>query len=99
MELGEDAAGKLPPFLGVSTIKAFIDNDLAVLVSTPIPYKHGQGGGVAHGVDATLLPRICDVWLKAREATALTTVQMSVAQRLAAAFWSDRTRGARVLHE
>lgn len=81
LELGEDAAGKLPPFLAVSSLKPFVDNELGALVSAPIPYKHGQGGGVAHGVDAALLPRICDVWLKAREAGALTTIQKAQAQR------------------
>lgn len=80
-EGNEDGGGKLPFYLAASTLKPFIDNELAAVVSTPIPYKHGKGGGVAQGVDATLLPKICDVWLKAREADALNKPQLSVAQR------------------
>lgn len=77
----DDAGGKLPFYLAASSLKPFIDNDLAVVVSTPVPYKHGKGGGVAQGVDATMLPKICDVWLKAREGGALNKPQQSVAQR------------------
>ena len=77
----DDAGGQLPYFLAASTLKPFVDNDLAAVVSTPIPYRHGKGGGTATGFDATALPRICDVWLKAREAHALNKTQLVVAQR------------------
>src|SRR5690606_18024076 len=33
------------------------------------------------GIEASALPQICDVWLKAREAGVLTETQKSVAQR------------------
>ena len=38
-----------------------------------------QGGTVAHGVDASVLPQICDVWLKARDAGALKVAQLPAA--------------------
>lgn len=76
-----DAGGQLPYFLAASSLKLFVDSDLAAVVSTPIPYRHGKGGGTAVGFDATALPRICDVWLKAREAGALNRAQLVVAQR------------------
>lgn len=78
---GEDGGGKLPFYLAASGLKPFIDSDLAAVVSAPIPYKHGKGGGIAQGVDAALLPKICDVWLKAREGSALNKPQLTVAQR------------------
>lgn len=64
----DDGGGKLPFYLSARSLSPFISNDLLVLVQTPIEYRHGQGGGVAHGFPATALPMICDVWLKAREA-------------------------------
>lgn len=76
-----DGAGILPFYIGAKTLIPFISSELLALVKEPIPYRHGQGGGVAHGIDAAALPQICDVWLKAREAGALSEPQRSVAAR------------------
>lgn len=78
---GEDGAGKLPFYLAATSLKSFISDDLLVLGNTEIPFTPAKGGSVALGVDATLLPQICDVWLKAREANVLTKPQLAVAQR------------------
>lgn len=80
-DAGSDGAGKLPFYLSASSLKPFVDNDLAVLVNTINPYHHGKGGGIAQGVEATALPGICNVWLKAREAGVLTKPQRDVAQK------------------
>lgn len=77
----EDAGGNVPFYIGAKTLIPFIPNELLVLVQEPIPYQHGQGGGVAHGIEASALPAVCDVWLKAREAGALTEPQKVVAQK------------------
>ena len=71
----------LPFFLGAKALIPFISNDLLVLLTEPRVYRHGQGGGVAFGVEAAALPKVCDVWLKARDAGALTRPQLAVAQR------------------
>lgn len=76
-----DGAGNLPFFLMAKGLNSFISNDLLVLVTNPRPYRHSKGGGVALGVEATALTKICDVWLKAREAKALTKPQLTVAQK------------------
>lgn len=76
-----DAGGKLPFYMAASSLKPFVDNDLAVLVNSIVPYHHGKGGGIAQGVAATALPSICDVWLKAREAGELSKPQLEVAKR------------------
>lgn len=79
---GEGAAGKLPFFLTSKSINPFISNDLLLLVTKPVEYRNGSGGGVGHGIPATALPMICDVWLKAREAQALRSApQLAIAQR------------------
>lgn len=78
----EEGGGKLPFFLTATALRPFISDELLPLVTSPIPYRHGKSsGGVAHGVAATALPMICDVWLKARDAGALNKVQLEVAQK------------------
>jgi hypothetical protein len=74
-------AGELPPFMVAESLKPFIPNDLRTLVSSPHKYKDPRGGPIRIGFDATLLPKVCDVWLKAREKNALTKIQKPVADR------------------
>lgn len=76
-----DAGGKLPFFMSANALKPFISNELAALVSQPIQYRHEQGGGVAHGINASALPEICEVWLRARDAGDLTKPQLPMAAR------------------
>ncbi|MCB1846309.1 MAG: P63C domain-containing protein [Halieaceae bacterium] len=81
-EYREAAGGNLPAYLAAKSINPFISNELLVAASTPIKYRHGKGGGIAFGVEVDLLPQILEVWLKARDAGALTTKpQMAVAER------------------
>lgn len=75
----ETGGGNLPVYLSVSSLKPFISNELAVVVSSPIKYIDPISNGPAYGLDATLLPQILDVWLKARDANALTTPQHQTA--------------------
>lgn len=76
-----DGGGNLPFYMGAKTLIPFISNELLLLVKEPIQYQHGKGGGLAHGIEASALPLICDVWLKAREAGALSESQKPVAQK------------------
>jgi len=75
------AAQKLPYFLASGNLKDFISNDLLVLVTRPLQYRHSKGGGVANGVVAGALPQICDVWLKARDGGVLTESQEEIARK------------------
>ena len=78
---GENDSGDLPPFLVAASLKPFIDNELRTLVSTPFYYNDPRGGPVRSGMNAALLPKVCEVWLKARDAEALTKIQRPVADR------------------
>lgn len=69
---------KLPPFLSPATLKPFIDNDL-VTVSNSIPFRTSTNTQ-AVGYKATLLPRVCSVYLSARSAGVLRKNQLHVAQ-------------------
>lgn len=77
----DSGGGKLPFFMSAKVLFPFISNELMVLVESPIEYRHEKGGGVAHGINASALPQICEVWLKAREAGALTKPQLPVATK------------------
>lgn len=70
---------KLPFFLSAATLKPFINNELRVALTDPIEYR--TSGGVAHGLPATALTQVCEVWLRARDAGALNKSQLVVAQR------------------
>lgn len=76
-----DGGGKLPFFIGAKTLIPFISKELMVMVESPIIYRHNQGGGVAHGIEASALPLICEVWLRARDAGALNKIQLTVATK------------------
>jgi hypothetical protein len=44
-------------------------------------YRDPRGGPIRVGLEATLLPKVCEVWLRARDAEALTKIQRPVAER------------------
>ena len=69
----------LPLFLAPPMLKPFIPEDLYDGPLKPIVYQSGKR--VLIGYDAELLPVVCDVWLKAREAGALQPQQLDKAQQ------------------
>lgn len=69
---------KLPAILAVNAVKPFISEELMQKVSEKKFYIT-KGNFKAIAIPAALLPEICDVWLKARDAQALTSVQMKTA--------------------
>lgn len=69
----------IPEFVSAKNLEPFIDPETRVRLLTPITYK-SKTGGVAQGVAASLLPEICNVWLKAREKGALTRTQSKPAK-------------------
>jgi len=73
------AAGHLPVFLAAKNLKPFVDDELTA-AAKPIPYQPKAGGGKALGVNAEALPKICEVWLKARDENALTKSQLHLAE-------------------
>lgn len=77
----ESGDGNLPIFLSLQALKPFISNDLMVVATSPVLYSHSMGGGVAQGIEAAMLPQVCDVWLKARDAGVLTKSQLAVAAK------------------
>lgn len=76
-EAGDGA--NLPVYLSANNLRPFINSELAMALSRPIRYKSVGGGAQANGVNAALLPQICDVLLKARDADELLPSQRKLA--------------------
>lgn len=77
----EPGAARLPLFVGYKNLRPFVDNELAALLQNPIEYRAIQGGNPAHGLRAELIPKVCGVWLSARDAGVLTKGQRLVAAK------------------
>ena len=73
-----DDVVSLPAFLAASNLKPFISEDL-VTASTPVSFQAPSRGPIAYGYRAELLPQVCEVYLKAREAGALVPSQEHIA--------------------
>lgn len=75
----EEAGAQIPMFVAPSQLKPFIDNEL---LDGPLkPIKYHDGAKEVFGYDATALPVVCDIWLRAREAGALQRQQLDKAQK------------------
>ena len=70
----------LPVFMSAGNLQPYIQPSLAHALSQPIVYR-ARTGGRAYGVLATLIPEICEVWLKARRHEALLSSQEHLAER------------------
>lgn len=68
----------LPPFLAAANLNPFISDALRQS-TTPVIYRTTRGQR-AFGYDATLLPGVCEVYLKARDAGALLKTQKHIAR-------------------
>ncbi len=76
--LGQSHGGLLKEFLNQENIKAFIDGDLSKDLSAPFPFiRPGRGGKPALAFEATLLPRLCDAVLEARQTNPLLSKRQS----------------------
>lgn len=73
-----DTEEKLPRYLRGKNILSLVDPKLKEKLNQPIWFKY-KNGAVMKGVVATLLPDICDVWLKGRDAGILLRNQVNTA--------------------
>ena len=67
-----------PPFLAANNLKGFISEDL---LRDTIPILFKMGGTKAYGYKAVLLPAVCDVFLKAKDAGVLLKGQEHIAEQ------------------
>jgi hypothetical protein len=66
-----EPGAQMPLFVANKNIKPFVDDDLAAVLRNPIWYIPSGSGTRHKGVKAEVIPRICNVWLSARDAKAL----------------------------
>ena len=72
-----DGGTPMPVFLSGITLDPYVPTSLRLALGKPIVYR-GRGG-LRKGVDATLLPEICEAWLAARDAGVLQSQQIRIA--------------------
>ncbi len=77
----QEGVADLPIFLAYERLRPFIDKELAASLNSPIEYVPEHGGRTALGIKAEFVPKVCDVWLKARDAGVLTDRQKRIAQQ------------------
>lgn len=75
----ETSGAQVPVFLAPNNIKPFITNDLIEGPLKPILYKDGRRHVV--GYEATILTKVCNIWLQARDAGVLQKQQMDRAYK------------------
>ena len=66
----------LPPFIAANNLKPFISNDL-IATTQPIVFQTEKGIR-ANGYKAELLPRVCEVYLRAHDSGALLKTQENI---------------------
>lgn len=54
-----EAGANLPVFLSAKNISANLSSDLTLALTRPILYRDDKSKAVAHGLEATLLPKVC----------------------------------------
>lgn len=77
MSMSRRGAGELPAFLNAANLQPYISSELSSPANF-IAYKQKKGGN-AIGINAIVVPQICDVWLKARDAKVLRHNQAHLA--------------------
>ena len=70
----------LPAFLAASNLKPFLSQIQETASTTPIPFL-APSRGLTYGYPAILLPQVCEVYLKARDAGVLLPGQQHIAER------------------
>ena len=82
LSLGQRHGALLKGFLGRSNVKPYLNDKLAMALSSPIRFiRPGRGGKLAVGYEATVLADICEALLEARQDGALTPKQLIIASQ------------------
>ncbi len=78
-----DLGADLPVFLSAKNISSNLPKDLVMALSQPILYRPVNGGRVAHGLEAGLLPKICGALVDLRDRDLLYPSQRAIAEQAA----------------
>jgi len=76
-EIDEDGA-RVPLYLAFKNLEPFINKHLGDVHELVLKY-HTEKGLLAHGINAEIIPKICDVWIDAQEKGGLGSRQEKIA--------------------
>ena len=79
-EAMEDGGAQIPLYLAYKNLLPFVIRHLGDVHIKPLRYKT-LTGGIAHGIPATVIPKICSIWLDARKEGKLGPRQKKIADR------------------
>lgn len=77
----EEPTGYLPVYISAKNLRPFISDELADILNNKILYRTNKSGANGYGIEASALPKICDVLLKARDEGALLPSQVHIAHQ------------------
>ncbi len=75
---GESGGARMPLYLAFKNLVPFIEKHLGEVHPQPLMYRTPKGG-VAHGIPAEYIPKVCEIWLDARTANVLGHRQVTIA--------------------
>lgn len=70
----------LPEFISAENLQPYITDEVREIIKNTIPYK-SLSGQDAEGIRAVIIPRICDIWIRALSGGSLTKKQQEVAKQ------------------
>ena len=76
----DDTGARTPLHLAYKNLKPYIDKHLSGVHAEPVKYR-ARNGSIGNGIRAEVLPKICEVWLDARNAGVLGPRQQQIAER------------------
>ncbi len=76
---GESRVEGYPPFIGARNIVPFIDDDFRGLMQ-PVKYR-ATNGKISEAYDATVIPRVADLYIEAHDRGVLSQAQEAVYER------------------
>lgn len=79
-DAAEDGGAQVPLYLAFKNLFPFVIRNLGEVHVKPLIYRT-PAGNVAHGIQASLIPKICAVWLDARREGVLGSRQKVIADR------------------
>ncbi len=77
----DDGRAQIPLSLAHKNLKPFIDQHLGSVHASMLSYRTPEGSIVTAGIPATLIPKICEVWIDADRAGVLGPRQKLIAKK------------------
>jgi hypothetical protein len=77
----EDGSALIPLSLSHKNLREFVDKHLSAVHFKPLSYRTPEGKLVTVGLPATIIPKICEVWIDADRAGVLGRTQKLIAAK------------------